>query len=246
MSQAVVFKAETRKSTGTGSARELRRQEKVPAVIYGVGSEPLHIALPMKEVTLRSAKRNFKSTIFEIELDGKKINTIAKDIQFNVVTDKPEHIDLQIVSEKTAVKVFVPVTYTNQVKSPGLKKGGVLNIVQREIELFVPPAKIPDEIVVDLAGLEIGHTVHIKDIKLAEGLRPVLKRNFTIATIVGKGAEEEAAATPGAAGADATAAGAAAAPAAGAAAPAAAAKPAAGAAAAKPAAGAAAKPAAKK
>ena len=229
MSQAVKFEAQARTTLGTGPARELRRQGRVPAVIYGAGQEPLHISLPLKEVTLSSGKKSFKSTVFEISLDGKKINTVAKDISFDKVSDKPEHVDLQVVSEKTAFKVFVPVAYINHSKAPGLKRGGVLNVVAREIEFYVKPSSIPDSIDVDLSGMEIGHAIHVQDLKLPEGVRPVLKRNFTIVTIVGKGSDEPAAATPGAEAAatpGAAPAAGAAAPAAGTAAPAAA-KPAA-------------------
>lgn len=224
---AVVFEAQTRTTTGTGSARELRRQGRVPAVVYGDNQNPIHISLPLKEVTLRANKKNFRSIVFELQLDGKKINAIAKDVQFNPVSDVVEHVDLQFISAKTAVKAIVPVIYSNQVKSPGLKRGGVLNVVRRDIEFFCNPGKIPAEIEIDLTGLEIGHAIHIEDLNLPEGVRPVVKRNFTLATIVGKGSDEPAANPNEVAGA--TTAAAAAKPAAGAAAkaPAAAAKPAA-------------------
>ena len=187
---AISFETQSRTSIGTGAARELRRLGRVPAVVYGEGKEPLHVSLPLKDVTFRANKKNFKSTIFELALDGKKIQVVAKDIQLNPVTDVPEHVDLQFVSDKTAVKVFVPVLYINQAKSPGLKKGGVLNVVAREIEFYVNPAKIPTQVEVDLSGMEIGNAKHIKDIQIPEGAKPVLKRNFTLATVVGKGAEE--------------------------------------------------------
>ena len=199
MPEAIQFEAISRETLGTGGAREVRRQGRVPAVIYGSGSEPQHISLPLKELTLRSGKRNFKSTVFEINLGGKKIRTVAKDISFNVVTDIPEHVDLQIVSSKTAVKVFIPVNYLNQAKAPGLKRGGVLNIVRRDIEFFVSPDNIPEKIDVDLTGLEIGSAIHVEDLQLPEGTRAVMKRNFTIVTIVGKGSDEPVATTPGAA-----------------------------------------------
>lgn len=207
MAQAVKFEAQERKTLGTGPARELRRQGRVPAVIYGQGQTPLHISLPLKELTVSSNKKSFKSTVFEISLNGKKINTVAKDISFDKVTDVVEHVDLQVVSDKTAFKVFVPVNYSNHAKAPGLKRGGVLNVVRRDIEFYVKPNNIPDSIEVDLTGLEIGHAIHVNDLKLPEGVRPVMKRNFTIVTIVGKGADEPTASAPGAPGAaDATAA----------------------------------------
>ncbi len=201
MSEAFAFETLKRETTGTGSARELRRQGRVPAVVYGEGKEPLHVSLPIKEVTLKSNKKNFKSTVFELNLDGKKIKVIPKDITFHPVTDKPEHIDLQYVSDKTAVKAFVPVIYINHVKSPGLKKGGVLNIVSREIEFYVNPSNIPEQIEVDLSGMEIGNAKHINDLKLPQGAKPVNKTNFTLATVVGKGSDEPTVATPDAAAA---------------------------------------------
>jgi len=188
--ETISFETQTRSTTGTGAARELRRIGRVPAVVYGEGQQPLHVSLPLKDVTFRANKKNFKSTVFELALDGKKIQVVAKDIQFNPVTDVPEHVDLQFVSAKTSVKVFVPILYINQAKSPGLKKGGVLNVVAREIEFYVNPAKIPTQVEVDLTGLEIGNAKHIKDITLPEGAKAVNKTNFTLATVVGKGAEE--------------------------------------------------------
>lgn len=228
--------AEKREKTGTGSARAARRADKIPAVIYGHGITPVHININAKEINFALTKKGFKKTVFSIELDGKKIRVVARDIQFHPVTDRPAHLDLIQVTDKTGVKVFVPVEYTNHVKSPGLKRGGVLNIVKREVEILANPDNIPEKIEVDLTGIEIGHAIHINDVKLAEGARAVEKRNFTLATIVGKTADEpEAATTAEATAAAAAAAATTAAPAAGAAA-AGAKAPAAAAAAPKPAA----------
>jgi large subunit ribosomal protein L25 len=241
----IALEATLRDSTGTGSARALRTAQRIPAVIYGEGEKPLHVSLPIKEVSLNCTKKAFKSTVIEITLNGKKILTLPREVQLNPVSDKPEHVDLQIISSKRPTKVFVPVKVTGQQKSPGVKRGGVLNIVRREIEFFCEPGKIPSEIEFDVSTLEIGRSVHINDIALPQGITAVIKRNFTLATIVGKGSDDEAGATADAATAAAASAASAAAgaPAAAGAAGAAGAKPAAGAA--KPAAGAA-KPAAKK
>jgi large subunit ribosomal protein L25 len=189
------LKAESRATIGTGSARAARRNEQVPAVVYGTGQTSLHINLPLKEVTTLAGKRNYKSTIVEIELDGKKVKTLPREIQFHKISDKPTHVDLQFITAKTAVRVFVPVEVINQAKSPGIKRGGVLNLVRREIEFFCNPEAIPQKIEVDLTGREIGASVHINDVKLPDGVRATIKRNFTVATIAGRAAEEEVAAT---------------------------------------------------
>ena len=203
MAQAIVIKGEVRKATGTGSARAARRADKVPAVVYGGKEKPLHINLPLKETLLVSSKRNFKSTLLEIELDGKKLLTLPRSVQFHPVTDAPEHLDLQFITDN--LRIFIPVEFTNHAKSPGLKRGGVLNIVRREIEFFCNPAKIPEKIEVNLEGKEISQSIHIEDVTLPEGVKPFIKRNFTIATIAGRAAEEEVAAAPVAAQVVATA-----------------------------------------
>lgn len=210
---AVQLIAEKRNTLGTGSARAARNADKIPAVVYGPGVTPLHIAVNAKEINLALSRKGFKKTVFEFEIDGKKLQAVARDIQFHPVTDRATHLDLIQVTDKTAVKVYVPVEYTNHVKSPGLKRGGVLNIVRREVEILANPNNIPDKIEVDLTGIEIGTAIHINDVKLVEGARAADKRNFTLATIVGKQAEEaesvataDAAAVAAAAGAPAAAA----------------------------------------
>ena len=210
----LALEAKVRENTGTGSARALRTAQRIPAVIYGDSAKPLHVSLPIKEIALNCGKKSFKSTVIEITVDGKKILTLPRELQLNLVTDIPEHLDLQVVSSKKATKVFVPMKVTGQIKSPGIKRGGVLNIVRREIEFYCQPGKIPSEINIDVSTLEIGRSIHINDIQLPEGATPAIKRNFTLVTIVGKGAEEDTAST---AAATAAATGAAAAPAAGAA-----------------------------
>jgi large subunit ribosomal protein L25 len=206
----LALEAQTRETTGTGSARALRLAQRIPAVIYGDTEKPLHVSLPIKEIALNCGKKSFKSTLIEVTVGGKKITTLPREIQFNLVTDVPEHLDLQVVSSKKATKVFVPVKISGQAKSAGIKRGGVLNIVRREIEFFCQPGKIPSEIALDVSNLEIGRSIHINDVQLPEGINPVIKRNFTLVTIVGKGAEEDAASTAAATAAAAPAAGAAA------------------------------------
>jgi len=241
MKITATLEAATREETGKGAARALRRENRVPAIMYGNEQSPVKITLPLKELTLEYKKGAFFSKIVDIKLDGKVIHALPRDVQTHPVTDIIEHADFQRVDKESHVHVFVPVKVLNQEKSIGLKRGGVLNIVRHEIELICRPDDIPPFIEVDVLKVDITHSVHINDVKLPANVKTAIKeRNFTVVTIAGRSKEEEiptgapvAAAAPGAAGAPA-APGAApaapgAAPAAGAAAPAAgAAAPAAG------------------
>jgi large subunit ribosomal protein L25 len=192
------LKAELRERVGKGSSRELRRNGLIPAVIYGDKQEPISIALPNKEVTLRIHAGGFMTTIATIDVDGKKISVLPKDYQLDPVRDFTMHVDFLRVGKNTEVNVEVPVHFVNEGKSPGLKVGGVLNIVRHEVELHCPADAIPEFITVDLSGLKIGDGVHISHVKLPAGVRPVIAdRDFTIATIAapagGTSGEEEAA-----------------------------------------------------
>ncbi len=219
--------ASVRKDHGKGAARALRRDGKIPGILYGKGQTPVSIALPLKEVSLEYARGRFRSRLINIKLDdGKTVQALPKDLQFHPVTDIIEHVDFIKVDASTKLNVMVPVKISGQEKSVGLKRGGVLNIVRHEIEFLCVPDAIPTHIEINVQALDIGSSVHINDITLPKGITPVIKRNFTVATIAGRRAEEEevkpvAADATAAAGAAAPAAGAAA-PAAGAAAPAAA------------------------
>jgi large subunit ribosomal protein L25 len=191
------LKAELRERVGKGSSRELRRNGLIPAVIYGDKQEPISIALPNKEVTLKIHAGGFMTTVATIEVDGKKISVLPKDYQLDPVRDFTMHVDFLRVGKNTEVNVDVPVHFINEAKSPGLKVGGVLNIVRHEVELHVPADKIPEFLTVDLSGLKIGDGVHISQVTLPDGARPVIAdRDFTIATIVapagGTSGEEEA------------------------------------------------------
>lgn len=216
--------ATTRDNAGKGVARALRREGKIPGVLYGKGQKPVSIALPLKEVALEYARGRFRSRVIDINLDNKVVKALPKDLQFNPVTDVIEHVDFIKIEPGVALRVNIPVKITGQDKSAGLKRGGVLNVVRHEIEFVCAPESIPTHIEVNVSGLDIGGSAHINDIQLPKGVSPVIKRNFTIATVAGRRAEEEE--VKPAAATDAAAAGAAA-PAAGAAAPAAGAAPAA-------------------
>ena len=218
--------ATTRANTGKGVARALRREGKLPGVIYGKGQSPQGIALSAKELTLEYQKGRFRSRLVDITLDGKNIQVLPKDLQFNPVTDQIEHVDFIKVEKGVMIRVAVPVKFIGQDKSLGIKRGGVLNVVRHEIEFECTPENIPTHIEVNIQALDIGNNIHISDITLPKGAVPTIKRNFTIAAVAGRSTADEevkpatdAAAVPavaGAAGAAAPAAGAAAAPAAGA------------------------------
>jgi large subunit ribosomal protein L25 len=191
------LKAELRERVGKGSSRELRRNGRIPAVIYGDKQEPLAISLPNKEVTLKIHAGGFMTTVATIEVDGKKISVLPKDYQLDPVRDFTMHVDFLRVGANTEVNVEVPVHFVNEAKAPGIKVGGVLNVVRHEVELHCPADAIPEFITVDLTGAKIGDSLHISHVKLPAGVRPVIgDRDFTIATIVapagGTTGEEEA------------------------------------------------------
>lgn len=189
----IVLSVEQRERVGTSGARATRNAQLVPGVLYGGALGPVPIELKRDELlrALRSGK--FVSHMIELDHQGKKQNVIPKAIQYHPVSEEPIHIDLYRIEADSIIDVEVPVHFKNQDQSPGLKKGGALNIVSHTIKLHVPAGKIPEEIVVDLTGLEIGAVVHISAIQLPQGATPTVKdRDFTIATIVGRAAEEEA------------------------------------------------------
>lgn len=235
MSDIVTLDAELRDGTGTGSARAVRRSGKIPAVIYGGNDVPQHVALNDRELFRQYMTGRFLTTIYNLKINGSVTRVIPREVQLHPLTDRVVHADFMRLVEGTRVRLPIPVHFKGQEDSPGLKKGGVLNIVRHEVEFYCPADRIPAFIELDLKGTEIGDSLHISAVKLPEGVKPVIgNRDFTIATVAApSGYAEPAAATPGAdaAAAAAPAAGAkAAAPAAGAKAPAAGAKaPAAGA-----------------
>ncbi len=227
--QTGILQATARDAHGKGAARALRREGKVPGILYGKGQAPMSIALSLKEVAMEYARGRFRSRLIDITVDGKTVKALPKDLQFHPVTDVIEHVDFIKIEPGITLRVQVPVKFSGQDKSPGLKRGGVLNVVRHEIEFICAPEAIPTHIEVSIAGLDIGGSVHVKDVTLPKDVVPVIKRNFTIATVAGRKAEEEevkpvaaadaaavVAGTPGAPGAPAAPG---AAPAAGAAAP---------------------------
>ena len=232
MSAVETVAAELRDRAGKGAARATRRAGRIPAVIYGDKKEATLISLDPKAIDRLIHKKAFFATLLDIELAGKKHRVLPRDVQLDVVTDRPLHLDFQRVGKDTKIHVNVPVVVRNEAAAPGIKRGGVLNLVRHEIEFICSPDHIPQMVEVDLTGLDIGGSIHISAVKLPEGATPnVRERDFTLVTIgapSGMKAEAEAApaaaAAAPAAGAAAPAKGAAAAPAKGAA-PAAAAAP---------------------
>lgn len=189
MSETYELKAEARHRVGKGSARAIRRDGKVPAVIYGEKQAPVSITLPYKEIFYKIHGGGFMTTVATIDVDGQKIRVLPKDYQLDPVSDKPMHVDFLRIGRNSEVKVNVPVHFINEEDSPGIKRGGVLNIVRHDVELQCPADAIPEAITFDLAGLEIGDSIHISAITLPKGVTPVISdRDFTVATIASSSA----------------------------------------------------------
>jgi large subunit ribosomal protein L25 len=189
----IILNVERRERTGTGGARATRDQGLLPGVIYGGprGAVPIALKLAEVEKALRSGK--FLSHMVEIDHKGERQPVIPREIQFHPVSDRPIHVDLYRVEENSVITVDVPVRFINQEASPGLKRGGALNVVRHMVNMRVPASNIPEELVVDLTGLNIGDVVHISAVKLPEGARPTITgRDFTVATIVGRGGKDDA------------------------------------------------------
>jgi large subunit ribosomal protein L25 len=185
MSDNLTLAAETRDRVGKGASRSLRREGRVPAVIYGNKEEPTPIHVGEKELTKLLMTGHFMNSVIMVDVGGKPARTLPKDVTFDVVTDRPVHVDFLRISEHAKVHVNVPVHFTDEEKAPGIKRGGVLNVVRHELELVVDAASIPDEIAISLAGLEIGDSVHISHVNLPQGAASAIEdRDFTIATVV--------------------------------------------------------------
>jgi large subunit ribosomal protein L25 len=215
------IKATLRPKAGKGAARAVRREGRTPAVIYGANQPPLAIAVDHIDIRTKIYAGHFLTTLYDIDIDGKKHRVIPRDYQLDPVKDVPVHVDFMRLSEGVLVRVNVPVHVINTEASPGVKRGGAVNIVTHAIPVRCPPDRIPQSIDVDVAGLEINSSKHLSDVKLPEGVKPIAREDMTLVTIVPPSgyAEEMRAAAEAAAAAATTAA---AAPAAGAAAPAAA------------------------
>ncbi|RUO99491.1 50S ribosomal protein L25/general stress protein Ctc [Hyphomicrobium sp.] len=197
MAELITLKATARPRAGKGAARQARRDGNVPAVIYGNQETPETINLEYNELWKQVLRGHFTSTAIELDVEGKKHIVLARDVQVDPVRDTPLHVDFQRVGKDGVIRVSIPVHFTNETQSPGLKRGGVLNIVRHDVEVYCPYDKIPRFFEVSLEGMEIGRSIHISAVTMPEGVSPVIKnRDFTIATIAGalKG-DDEAAAT---------------------------------------------------
>lgn len=172
MSEAITIAAELRDRSGKGAARATRRAGFVPGVIYGEKQAPVCIQIDPRILWAQITKSGFFTQLFSVDLgkDGKHV-CLARDVQMNKVTDKPIHVDFMRVSADHAIHVKVPVHFTNEAKSPGIKKGGVVNVELHEIDVTCTPNNIPHEFVIDLAGFEIGQSVHLKDLVLPAGVK---------------------------------------------------------------------------
>ncbi|WP_373486734.1 50S ribosomal protein L25/general stress protein Ctc [Blastomonas sp.] len=185
MSDALTLSAQQRDRAGKGASRALRREGRVPAVIYGDNKDPQTIHVAERDLAKLLGTGHFMNSIVEVELDGKSTITLPKDVAFHPVSDRPLHVDFLRITKGATVEVSVPVAFINEEASPGLKRGGVLNVVRHELELVCDATKIPDEIEVDVTGAEIGDSIHISAVKLPVGSESAITdRDFTIATIV--------------------------------------------------------------
>ncbi|MDG1418614.1 MAG: 50S ribosomal protein L25/general stress protein Ctc [Maricaulis sp.] len=186
MSSNIVLTVEVRENTGKGGARAARREDLVPGVVYGGKEGAVAVTLRGNEVRKALNTGNFIANLLELDHQGKRQTVITKDVQFHPVTDAAQHVDLFRVTEKTRIDVAVPVRFTNEEASPGMKRGGVLNIVRHEVELNCPAGAIPSEVEADLTGLDIGDSIHISAITLPKGAKSTITdRDFTVATMQG-------------------------------------------------------------
>lgn len=184
MTQIISLAATARDRAGKGTARAARREGLVPAVIYGNKEKPVMISLDYAKFNRELHRPGFFTHLFEITLDGTTHRVLPRDVQLDPVYDRPLHADFLRVSDTTEITLKVPVEFVNVETCPGLKKGGVLNVVRHDIEVFALASNLPEKIVVDLAGFEVGSSIHISSVKLPEGVRPTITdRDFTVATI---------------------------------------------------------------
>jgi large subunit ribosomal protein L25 len=185
MSETLALSAETRDRAGKGASRALRREGRVPAVVYGGNQEPVAIHVEAKELARQLGTGHFFNSIVEITVGGETVRTLPKDVAFHPVSDRALHADFLRVTGNAKVEVSVPVIFINEELSPGLKKGAVLNIVRHELELVCDANSIPEDVIIDLTGFEIGDSIHIHHVTLPAGsASAITDRDFTIATIV--------------------------------------------------------------
>lgn len=192
MANSYELSATVREKVGKGAARSVRRQGMIPAVIYGGKLPPIAISLPDRELTRKVTGGGFMTTLATIDVNGEKMRVIPRDFQIDPVSDKPIHVDFLRILPGSEITVEVPVHFVNEGQAPGIRRGGVLNVVRHRVELLCPAESIPDSIVADLTGLDINDSLHVSKVALPEGVRPTIDRDFTIATIAAPaGVKEE-------------------------------------------------------
>lgn len=200
MSDVLTLPAEARDRAGKGASRAVRREGRVPAVIYGGKLPAVGIHVEEKLLVKQLSSGHFMNSVVEIMINGETHRTLPRDVQFHVVSERPIHVDFLRIALDTLVTVEVPVKFINEGVSPGLKRGGVLNIVRHEVELKCPADHIPEELLCDVSRFDVGDSIHISAVVLPEGSKTVIERDFTLATIVapsGLRSQEDAATAEG-------------------------------------------------
>jgi large subunit ribosomal protein L25 len=178
------LEALVRTGTGKGAARQARREGYVPGIVYGGGSDPVAINIPFNVLLKKLKAGRFLSTLFNLKVEGHDdVRVICRNVQRDVVKDLPTHLDLMRLKRTTKIALFIPVEFINEDAAPGIKRGGVLTVVRPEVELTVTAGDIPEKIVVDLTGLEVGDTMTISAVDLPAGATPTIDRDFVIANI---------------------------------------------------------------
>ena len=192
MGAAYELSATVREKVGKGAARSVRRQGMTPAVIYGGNKPPIAISLPARELSLKILGGGFYTTVATIDVGGDKVQALPRDYQLDPVSEKALHVDFLRVAPDSMVTIDVPVQFINEALAPGVKRGGVVNVVRHRVSLICRVDSIPEKVVADLTGLDINDSLHISAVTLPEGVRPSIKRDFTIATVAAPaGVKEE-------------------------------------------------------
>lgn len=192
MGTAYELTAQVREKVGKGAARATRREGQIPAVIYGDKQPALAISLSYWEIDKKVHGGGFFTTLASIDVSGEKIRVIPRDYQIDPVSDRPMHVDFLRVTEGSRLTIDIPVHFINEEAAPGIKRGGVLNVVRHTVHVTCPVDAIPEELICDLTGLDINDSVHISAMSLPEGVRPTVERDFTVATIAAPaGVKEE-------------------------------------------------------
>lgn len=192
MSDTYVLEGQLRERVGKGAARELRRNSMVPVVIYGDKKDPISAALPYKELSMQLNGGGFMTTVGTIKIGSEEHKVLAKDYQLEPVRDFIDHVDFLRISKNTVVTVEIPVHFLNEEDCPGIKKGGILNVVRHTVEINCPADNIPDGFEIDLLPFEMGDSINVSSIALPEGAEPTITdRDFTIATIAAPGGSQE-------------------------------------------------------